>query len=936
MRMEPGIQTPEETLTKASGSCRDSGWLLVQILRHFGFAARFVSGYLIQLRPDVKSLDGADAGADADFTDLHAWAEVYLPGAGWIGLDPTSGLLAGEGHIPLAATPHPSSAAPITGAHEPAEVTFAFDMSVERILRNAARHDALHRGDLEADRRRRRRGRRAPRQRRRAPHHGRRADVRLHRRHGQRRVEDRRRRPDQARAMPRIWSAACSSASRRAACCTTARASGIPASSCRGGRSRSIGGATGSRCGAIRASSTARTSRRKPPSTMPRSCMGALCTQLGLPADSGIPAYEDPGYFVLVEQKLPLNVSPEENKLEDPAERARIMRVFEHGLDKPASYVLPVQVWQSPDRGRRWVTERWGTRRGKLFLMPGDSPAGFRLPLGSLAALPAVDYPHVLPRDPLGEAPPLPERAVLIQQRKPSRCGRRLCPPPSGPQRDLRLGAHRAGHRAARRASVRVHAAASRMRSTIAALIAAIEEAAAAAKLPVHIEGYSPPRRSAHQRHQGDARPRRHRGQHPSGDELGRGRQHHHRPLRGGAARRGWAPRSSCSTAATPAPAAATTSCWAASRRPTARSCAAPTCSPSIIAYWQNHPSLSYLFSGLFIGPTSQAPRIDEARHEALYEMEIALEADSRPGARHRSAMARRPHLPQPAGRRDRQHAPRRDLHRQALLARRPDGPPRACRVPLLRDAAARAHEPRAAAADARLHRHVLGAPLSRQAGPLGHGAARPLHAAAFPVGGLHRGDRRSARRPACRSSSTGSRRTSSSASRSSAKSKRAGVALELRQALEPWHVLGEESAAGGTARYVDNSLDRVQVHGARRRQRPLCRHLQRPRPAADQHRHVRRKGRRRPLPRLAAGLGAASDHPAARAAGVRRHGHVDGPLGRRLPLSRRAPRRPQPRFRARSTPTRRKAGAWRASNGSAIRPAARRLRRRRSTPSTR
>ena len=112
--------------------------------------------------------------------------------------------------------------------------------------------------------------------------------------------------------------------------------------------------------------------------------MGALCTQLGLPANSGIPAYEDPGYYALVEQKLPLNVEPEENKLQDPAERARIVRVFEQGLDKPASYVLPVQVWQSPDLGRRWVTERWGTRRGRLYLIPGDAPAGFRLPIGSL------------------------------------------------------------------------------------------------------------------------------------------------------------------------------------------------------------------------------------------------------------------------------------------------------------------------------------------------------------------------------------------------------------------------------------------------------------------------------------------------------------------------------------------------------------------------
>ncbi len=802
IRMEPGIQSPEETLTNATGSCRDSAWLLVQILRHLGLAARFVSGYLIQLTPDVKSLDGP-VGSATDFTDLHAWAEVYLPGAGWIGLDATSGLLAGEGHIPLAATPNPSSAAPISGSHGKAEVTFDFKMAVTR-FRETPRvtkpysdetwSAILHAGEAVDSRLLA-------------------GDVRLSM--GGEPTFVAADHQDGAE-----WSIAAVGPTKRG------YAEGLvrrlqqrlaPGGLLHYGQGKWYPGEPLPRWsfalywrndaeplwGDPERIAREKTTRGATVSDA-ENFTARLCEHLGLPADSAMPAYEDFAHVVLVEQALPLNAIPETAKLDDPGGRERLVRLLGGGLTQPASFVLPIQAWQSADGARRWMSERWKLRRDRLFLTPGDSPAGFRLPLASLAALDPLEHPNVLHRDPFSPTPPMPPRDALMQRRREATLG---------------AGDGRTADVAPVRTALVVEPRDNKLciflppvedAEDFSALIAAIEDTARDTALTVLVEGYPPPNdprfsvvkvtpdpgvievnvqpvtswpelvaittglyddahleRLSTEKFMLDGR------------HTGTGGGNH--IVLGGM---------------TPADS------------PFLRR---PDLLASIVAYWQNHPALSYLFSGLFIGPTSQAPRTDEGRHEALYELEIAMAQIPDPahgsvppwivdrifrnflidvtGNTHRAEICI-----------DKLYSPDSSSGRLGLVEFRSFEMPPHARMSLAQQLLLRAlvvmfwekpYRQKLVRWGTSLHDrfmlpHALWADLVAVIDDV-KSAGLPVEAAWF--------------RPhyEFRCPQLG-------------RIEAAGMELELRQALEPWHVLGEETVASGTARYVDSSLERVQV----------------------------------------------------------------------------------------------------------------------------
>ena len=407
VRMEPGVQSPEETLTINSGSCRDSAWLMVQSYRHIGLAARFVSGYLIQLTADEKPLDGP-SGPTEDFCDLHAWVEVFLPGAGWVGLDPTSGLFAGEGHIPLACTPSYEGAAPITGGHEACEVTFSHEMKVSRyyetprvtkpytddqwneILQVGRRVDQqLDEGDV------------------RLTMGGEPTFVSIDN------MEDPQWNTDAVGEEKRVLSNVL---------LLRMRDKFAPGGLLHYGQGKWY-----------------------PGESLPRWALTCLWRHDGVPiwrdpkwlADEGhdyeltsddanrfvrhlarelnisakmtFPVYEDTFHYLWREQRLPIDVDPTDPKLEDPNERAMMIRTFQNGLGTPVGFVMPMRRawWQS---GKGWMGGRWPVRGGKVYLLPGESPLGLRLPLDTLPVADAAsDAIYTLPQDPTtvrGSLPP--------------------------------------------------------------------------------------------------------------------------------------------------------------------------------------------------------------------------------------------------------------------------------------------------------------------------------------------------------------------------------------------------------------------------------------------------------------------------------------------------------------------------------------------------
>ncbi len=860
IRMEPGVQTPEETLALASGSCRDSGWLLVQLLRHCGLAARFVSGYLIQLKSDVKALDGP-SGTEVDFTDLHAWCEVYLPGAGWIGLDATSGLMAGEGHIPLACTPLPSGAAPIEGGVSKSEVTFAHHMGVTRIYESPRVTkpyteeqwaSVLSLGDkvdteLFA------------------------GDVRLTM-GGE---------PTFVAAGDRDaaeWNTDALGPTKRGF--ATELVHKLRDEYGQGGflhfgQGKWYPGEQLPRWALniywradkepVWANPALFVDERKPThytSEDAKRFTLTLARKLGITDQFMQPAYEDVWYYLWRERRLPVNVDPFNSRLDDEMERVRLRRVFTQKLDSVVGYLLPLKPVDAPLAiGPVWTTGQWFLRDERMYLMPGDSPMGLRLPLDSLPWVNEADYPYMVEQDPTSQRPNLAPRSAMAARYvagsdQAGEAPRKFQTPTgmaslmSSPSANARTaaqtepadidrvpGLNESAHWVGRTAlcvEVRDPRRASGPKAEVVGkpssvlyvfmppleklehyldLLAAIEATAEELKMQLVLEGYPPPRDPRMKLLQVTPDPgvievNIHPVTHwrelvknteflynaafesrlsaekfmTDGRHTGTGGGNHF--VMGGA-----------TTADSPF-------------------LRKPELLASLLLYWHNHPSLSYLFSGMFVGPTSQAPRVDEARNDQLYELEIAIEqiyqnrevyGQTMPpwivdrtlrnilidvtGNTHRSEFSI-----------DKMYSPDSATGRLGLLELRAFEMPPHPHMSSVQQLLLRALV-------ARFWKNPFKAPATRWGTELHDRYMLPtfikqdfddviadMNRAGYAFDPSWFAPHYEFRFPMIGSTNTH------------------GMELTLRNALEPWHVMGEEGAPGGTARYVDSSLERIEV----------------------------------------------------------------------------------------------------------------------------
>ena len=814
LRLEPGVQTPEETLQKQSGSCRDTGWLLVQILREMGLAARFVSGYLIQLRADQQSLDGP-SGTEVDFTDLHAWTEVYIPGAGWIGLDPTSGMLASEGHIPLACTAMPASAAPVTGFTDEAEVTFLHEMTVTRIHEDPRVTKPYSEADWQK-----------------IDRLGQQVDADL-------KSNDVRLTQGGEPTFVSIddmdgaeWN-------------TLAH----------GENKRKLAGQLMHRLkNHFAAGGMLHYGQGKwyPGEPLPRWAlnifwrvdgqpiwidetlfsdenhndgygvaeaglfMDKLVRMLNLPPKSAIPAYEDVILHAQREQALPANLDPLKSELTDPSERRTLARLLGRGLGEVAGYVLPLRAQEftpGVSLSTTWQTSAWPIRREHLYLLEGDSPIGLRLPLNTL--------PWVMPdeKTPEFDVDPFAARST-IPQPKPLKRHNHISARSAKASMavlDTRPKPVDVIHTAlcieVRDGRLHVFMPPLKRIEDYLSLVHAVENTAAKLRIKLWLEGYPPPR---------DPRIKLlsvtpdpgviEVNVHPaaSWNELVYNittLYEEARLTRLGTEKFMLDGRHTGTGGGNHATLGGAT----AEDSPMLRR---PDLLKSLITYWQNHPALSYLFSGTFIGPTSQAPRVDEARDDNLYELAIAfqqmdkilpsLHPGDKPwmvdrllrnllvdltGNTHRSEFSI-----------DKLYSPDGPTGRLGLVEFRAFEMPPHERMSLLQMLLLRALVARfwvqpyqaslvnwgTALHDKWMLPHFVAQDIRDVVKDLrssGYAFEEhwfdPFIEFRFPRFGTVVYE---------------------------------GVEMELRQAIEPWNVLGEEMSAGGTARYVDSSLERMQL----------------------------------------------------------------------------------------------------------------------------